>query len=117
MGGRGGSSGIRVGTSYDSFPVGARLFGGANATKAEKAQKSQTIKKFISEAQPGNVYSTGVGIGSGSNAFEIVSFRRSPNGLGIKPSGRGNTVALNSTNAAKWISNGVTLVEKKKKRK
>lgn len=98
--------------SYDRLPYGAVLGGGRFATKDELKQKRVTIKSFIGNAKEGDVYRIGAGLGdSGGSTFQIVHYNRSPNKLGIK--GGRNTVALNSTNAAKWIVNGATLIKRK----
>lgn len=51
-------------------------------------------------------------MGGSASTFEVVSFNRSPNKLGIK-TGRG-TVAMSRTNVEKWLSTGATLVSRKR---
>lgn len=106
MGGR-GSAGLTTGV-YPKIPLSTRMFNGKHATKEEKAQKRNTVSRFMNEAKAGDVYRTGVGIGSRGDQFEIVSYNRSPNKLGIRSGGR--TVALSRGNVESYIGNGARLV-------
>lgn len=115
MGGRGSSFGVQALASYDSFPVSLRIGGGKLATPQEKKQKAETVTRFLNEAKAGNVYSTGAGIGSAGAQFEVVSFNRSPNKMGLKWS-NSNTrpVALSRANIANYIANGARLIKQGK---
>ena len=95
---------------YDKLPLSTQMFGGRYASKEDKAIKRATIKSFLDNAKVGNVYSTGSGFGSGGGKFEIVSYGRSPNKMGIRSGGR--VVALTSANVAKYIANGAQRVKK-----
>lgn len=98
--------------SYDRLPLSTLWGNGSMATPAEKKQKRDTVKRFISEAKVGNVYATGTGVGSSGSTFEIVQYNRSPNKMGIKD-GSGRPVALSSTNLVGYIKNGAHLIAQK----
>ena len=113
MGGRGGNSHLQPTLSYARLPI-ATLFKGGG-TPAEKKQRRDTISSFIKNAKAGDVYRQGTGFGSAGGQFEIVSYRRSPNGLGIRAvNSNRQAVALTSANVASFIQNGATLVSRKK---
>ena len=113
MGGRGGNSHLQPALTYARLPI-ATLFRGGG-TPAEKKQRRDTISSFIKNAKAGDVYSQGAGIGSTGGQFEIVSYRRSPNGLGIRAvNSNRRVVALTSSNAASFLTNGATLVRRKR---
>lgn len=113
MGGRGSSFGVQPVATYDSFPVSIRL-GGKLATPAEKKQKRDTVKRFMVDAQKGNVYAVGGGIGSTGAQFEVVHFNRSPNKLGLKWINSGRAVAMTSANVASFIANGARMIKRGK---
>lgn len=112
--GRSGKASGAVEKTYDRLPF-STLFRGY-ATDEGKAQKRAIIKEFMSDAKVGNVYRSGSGVGSGGEEFEIVSYNRSPNKMGIRSVGSGRTVALNSQNVTGYIKNGATLLRRSKKR-
>ena len=116
MGGRGGSFAQAPLTSYESFPVSLRIGGSKYATPEEKQKKTATVTRFMNDAQVGNVYSVGAGIGStGGAQFEIVSFNRSPNKMGLRWIGSNSrAVALSRVNAASFIANGAKMVKRGK---
>ena len=65
----------------------------------------------MNNAKEGDVYRLGNGFGTSGETFEIVHFNRSPNKLGIR-SGR-RTIALNSANATKFLTNGARLIKRR----
>ena len=97
--------------NYERLPLSTILYGGRNASKAELSQKRKTVRSFIDNAKEGDTYKVGSGFGSGTESFTIVHFNRSPNKLGIKSGGR--TVALSTTNATKYLTNGARLIDRK----
>lgn len=98
--------------SFNAYPVTVRL-GRSYASATERAQASATRRAFIAQAQAGDQYRTGAGIGSAGADFEIVPYHRSPNGLGIRSvNGRGRPVALTGANVDRWIANGATLIHR-----
>lgn len=108
--GRGSSgAGGGGGLTYDRLPFAA-VFNPKYASKEELATKREIVSRFMSEADVGNVYLSSAGVGSSGSEFEIVSYRRSPNGKGIR-SGR-RTVALTSANIVEYIKNGARLVHR-----
>ncbi len=118
MGGRGSSfRGSKVGgsfvpkESYEKFPYG---YNSKYATKEEKKQVSQTISKFMENAQIGDVYSTGNGFGSLGSTFTITE---RGNGKKMIKAGHGNPVQMSRENVRKYIANGATLVSREKKKK
>lgn len=90
------------------------MFGGRGASPEDKAKKRSIIKSFMSDAAVGNVYKTGAGIGSPGETFEIVSYNRSPNKMGIRTE-NGRRVALSTANLEKYLNNGATLLKKKRR--
>ena len=108
----GGRKAAKAIATYDRIPLSVSMGGGKYATAEDKKKARDTVKQFLADAQAGNVYSTGAGVGSGSAQFEVVDYNRSPNKLGIRGvNGNRQPVALNSANAKKWISNGATLIK------
>ena len=83
-------------------------------TKEEKKAARETVKRFMSEAEIGNEYVASGGTGGKSETFTIVKYNRSPNKMGIK-SGNWRPVALNTTNAKKYLATNVKLVKGTKK--
>lgn len=124
MGKRGGSSGFTSGkaaetkqpemTSYEAYPYALRVGRSDRATPEEKAQRLETRRKFMAEAQVGDRYRLGAGMfGPGGEEFEIVDYGRSPNGKGIRAVGSSRPVAMSAANVDEWIRNGATLVSRK----
>lgn len=85
------------------------------ATAEEKRVARESVTRFINSAKAGDVYELGGGVGSGGERIEIVTHRRSPNGLGIKAVGSPRQpVALNRANVLSYIKNGARKVRKKR---
>lgn len=100
-----GSSQKQPELNYEPLPL-AVLRG--NGTKEEKAQRRETVTRFMENARVGDVY-TQRGIG-GSGEFEIVEDRKSPNGMGLKYiNGRTSKVQMSRANVEKFISAGAHL--------
>lgn len=99
------------GKTYERLPLSTLMFGGRGASPEDKAKKRSIIKSFMSDVAVGNVYKTGAGIGTPGETFEIVSYNRSPNKMGIK-SERGRSVALSTANLEGYLTNGATLLKK-----
>lgn len=109
MGGRGSSSGLSANT-YSRFSYSVRM-GGGNAE--ERKQASESVSMFMKNAKIGDVYSVGVGFGSqGGQKFEVVS-RGSKMALKWQGSTR-HAVKFDRNNVRSFISNGATLVSRKK---
>lgn len=108
--GGGGESGGVIKT-YDKIPLMAIMLP-SSASSEDKAKKKAVIKDFMNDAAVGNEYKSGHGVGSVGASFEIVSYNRSPNKMGIR---QGNwTVALNNANIVEFIKNGAALVKRGK---
>lgn len=113
MGGRGSSFGTQPLASYESFPISLRIGGGAGASADDKRERTKIVNSFLADAKPGNIYSTGNGIGSSGAQFEVVSFNRSPNKMGLRWTGSNRQpVALSRANVASFISNGAKLIKR-----
>lgn len=112
---KGARGGRRAGRGkYEALPLSTRLFGGRNASMEDRKKKREIVTRFINEAEAGNSYKTGVGIGSAAESFEVVSYSRSPNKLGIRSGNR--TVAMSRANVERYIANGATLRKRRNAR-
>ena len=109
MGGRGTNSTVQQ-ITYDRIPLTVVMGGRRYSTPEEQRQARDTVNAFIRDAQAGNQYRTGAGLGSEMSDFEVVAYNRSPNGLGIRAGNR--TVAMTRSNIMAWIKNGATLVRR-----
>ena len=102
------ASGKSISLKYESIPMSVRYGYG---TADEKKQARETISAFINNAKIGDIYELG---GIGREQAEIVSDRKSPNGMGIKSVGSNRRpVQLSRANAEKYIANGAELKERK----
>lgn len=93
------------------------MFSGAVATAEDKAKVRAIRKAFMADAAVGNVYKYGAAFGtipSEEGDFEIVEYRRSPNGMGIRSTRGGRPVALTTANLNKFIGgSGATLIRRR----
>ena len=96
---------------YESIPLSVRW---GRGTEEDMRTARETVKRFISEAEVGNEYVSSGGTGGSPSTFKIVDYNRSPNKMGIKSENR-QPVALNTTNAKKYLSTNVKLVKGTKK--
>lgn len=106
------AGGTKVGTKFNELPFSTQWFHGRYATKEEKAERRNTIKSFMDGARVGNVYRT-----TGGGEYEIVSYNRSPNKMGIRSLTSGRSVALSSANVEKYFRKGAKMVRRNKKEK
>lgn len=111
----GGGGGGGAGATYERIPLTVQM-GSRYATKEEKQKARETISRFMQNAKAGDVYQLGGGFGSGGEQIEIVSHRRSPNGLGIKSVGSSRqAVAMSRSNVMSYIKNGARKVKRNRR--
>ena len=112
MGGIGSANKV-PNVTYDALPFAFR-WDKSLATKEEKAQRKETIDRFMNNAQVGDVYAIGDTYGN-RGEFKIIEMNRSPNKKGIKYiNGRGNAKVMSRSNVEEYIFNGAKLVRREK---
>lgn len=110
------SGGARVpNVTYERIPYSVLVRGAKNSSKEDAKTARAIVSKFMENAKAGDVYSTGPSLGSVGSQFEVVDYRRSPNGLGLKwiDSNR-QPVAMSRSNVQDYLKNGAKLVRRNK---
>lgn len=96
---------------YERIPLTV-MYG--RGTEEDMKTARATVRRFIDEAEVGNEYVASGGTGGSPSTFKIVDYNRSPNKMGIQGE-NSRPVALNTTNAKKYLATNVKLVKGTKK--
>lgn len=95
---------------YEKIPYRARAAGGKYATPEENKQRRETISRFMKEAQTGDVYKVGGGVGSSGAEFKVIERGDGKKYLQWKSDGYSKPVLMNRANVESYIANGAKKV-------